>query len=484
MKTKTSKWLLRLAAGVLAAGSLLLLGSCGEKEGEPGTAETVPASGPASGEEDPLSRVPVKELNRDFTILNAGYCTSWLEEEHPDEVGSTRLACFRQFEESYKTTVYSVGADANDVVQGLRNVQMTGDTSYDFVYPHPTTGIVGMIVEGYFADLQKIETINLSGAGYNQSQIENYITNGKLYLCVPDLAVDGQGFFALVYNREVLKNYDFDANHIKDLVDSKKWTAEALAEMVRQTSMTGDTADEASRTYGLIFNTLSFSRWMYAMNERILAKDAEGNFVAGMANKNMIRIANALDQVLYSAPETVLMDSNYNAQLANGKMYNTFRSKRGLFITWDVGSCFSYLRELDFKKGYAPLPMLDDRQEDYRVVCASGLMGIPAITKSVSDSGLAMEFFSVYSAAYLRPVFFSAIIGGRLSEYPEDFVMLNLLHSKKFYDVGYTLDEGEQMLHVLKKAVIDNRNPDSIATVVRSNAAILSEIVKKANEMQ
>ena len=40
------------------------------------------------------------------------------------------------------------------------------------------------------------------------------------------------------------------------------------------------------------------------------------------------------------------------------------------------------------------------------------------------------------------------------------------------------------MLHVLKKAVIDNRNPDSIATVVRSNAAILSEIVKKANEMQ
>ena len=183
-------------------------------------------------------------------------------------------------------------------------------------------------------------------------------------------------------------------------------------------------------------------------------------------------------------PDTVLIGFSYNPGLPTSDIYTTFKSGRGLFVTWDVGSCWSYLRDLDFDQGYAPLPKYDTAQSDYRVISASGLMGIPSVTTSLEQSGMAMEFFAVYGSTYIRPVFFKTIIGGRLSEYPEDYDMLDLLHSKKFYDFGYTMDEQENMIFILDKAVIKNRNPDSIATILRSSSPYIQEILDKANEME
>lgn len=491
MKKQQSKLLLRASIALLLVVVTLLTAACGGRGGKIPVSTTTPeteANGPSVGV-NPLDTVEVRNFDRDIMVLSAGYTNGWMTQgvDYENTVAGEPIAevVYKRtlaFEEKYNTTVFSTGTDSNSVYKALEASVRMNAADYDLVLPHPTDGLATMMLSGWFTDLNTVKTIDLTGAWYNQSQIENYTSNNKLYIATSDIIVQGQSFIALVYNRALMSKYSFETD-VKTLVEEKKWTMEALNEMLTLTE-SSSTGDENGQVYGLAFNYASIGRWMYAMGETILQRGTDGSFTAGCKNTKMLSIARALDKLLNSHGEAVILSKAYSGQLAASDVWKAFSAGNALFLTWDIGGCYNYLRELTFNVGYAPLPMLDDKQNDYYINCAAGLFAIPKTAHSLEESGLMFEFMSRYSYVNLRPIFFETILGGRLSEFPEDYAMLEFLHNHKSWDFGYTLDEKSTYLDALIVPVVDNKAPDGISILLSGKRTVMNEIVRSANEIQ
>ena len=479
---KTGKKLLYIKTGLICLlifGTLLSCVACNGSKGQETPTQSVTDPVGTGGETNPLELLPEADFGgRAFTVLSEGACGDWLEDSG-EPIGASKYKRTLAFEEKYHCIVYNSGAGAGDVKRAMEAALLLNDTSYDLIQPHPFNGFTAMMTGGCFKNLYEVPEVTLDGAWYNASWTENAtITNNKLYAVVSDVTIDGQGFFGIVYNRDLMANYPFETD-VKTLVENGDWTMETLNEMVTQTE--GLSSGGSDQVYGFIFNLTPLYRWMYAMDETIIEKKVDGSFVQGYTAEKMSGIAERLHALMYGHDNAVLIGESLNAGLATSEMYKTFIGKRGLFIAWDIGAQYPLLRGLEFEVGYAPLPKYDKAQPDYRVNCASGMLCIPSVTSNFTESGLALEFLSVHSHVNLVPTFYEVILGGRLSEYPEDYEMLAFLHSKKYYDFGFTLDANQTFLGLLQEILEGGGNPGAIAINLKSKGNEIKKILNIAN---
>lgn len=475
MNSKNLIFKLKVPLSILLALLMLLpVASCKKKDnGE----ETTPTQQFEEG--NPLNDIPNVNMDRDFVILSGGACDDWLKGDTGEPISDAKYKRMLALEEKFNVSVVMAGKTDSEVKRFLEASTLNDDRAYDLVQPHPHTALASMMAEGYFANLMEIETMHLGDQWYNQSHIESYtFGNNKLYNAVSDIAIDGQAFYGIVYNRNLMLNYEFETD-IKTMVENGDWTMEALNEMVKVTEVGGEVGDAG--TYGFLFNTAGLWRWMYAMDETILIRKQDGTFEQGYTRSKMTDIAERLWDLMYSHGDTVIVEWSLNAGLPTSEYYNAFKGGRGLMMAWDIGAQYPLLRGLDFKIGYAPLPKFDKTQKDYKVFCANGIIGIPASTKSYSESGLVFEYLAIHSSLYLADTFYEVIIGGRLSEYPEDYEMLMFLHSQKFFDLGFALDEKQDFLGILVETLDPNVEPDSIAISLKSKSALIEQLVTTAN---
>jgi hypothetical protein len=115
------------------------------------------------------------------------------------------------------------------------------------------------------------------------------------------------------------------------------------------------------------------------------------------------------------------------------------------------------------------------------VFCANSIGGIPASNKGLDECGLIYEFLAVHSSTYLAKTFYEVIIGGRLADFPEDYEMLMFMHSRKFYDLGFALDEQQNFLGIFVENLDPNISPDSIAIALKAKQALMDQLIEIAN---
>ena len=116
------------------------------------------------------------------------------------------------------------------------------------------------------------------------------------------------------------------------------------------------------------------------------------------------------------------------------------------------------------------------------MLCASGFSGIPALAPDVGQSAVILEILSRYSYREMRPTFFEAILQGRLADEPEDYEMLELMHAKKYFDFGVTLDAEEQVKNILYNVVVDGQSRN-ISGYMRAKRADFDRLAELANNI-
>ncbi|MBQ7346364.1 MAG: hypothetical protein IJW55_00235 [Clostridia bacterium] len=471
---------LLLAFLCLLLASMMVLACACDKDKKDETQTTASTDDEETGDTSLYADLPTDKINRELTALSPNeYLSSWVQEGMDgDPISEIVYERTLEFEEKYDAVINTIMTDS--WYDNLSNAYLGGGGVYDLLYPHPQGAIVTAMTSGMLTNLTELNTLSLDSPWYNQSQVQNYKTNNKLYLAVSDSSITGQGFFALVYNRDLYQTLGYEEN-IHTLVMDGEWTMEKFAQMLAETASFADGTED--QTYGLCFNELATARWLYAGGETILVKNEDtGLFSKGLNSNNMVKIATNLYNIVYNSGNTV-SDSYPNSGIPTSKVWLTFNAGRGLFATWDVGSCYSYLREVSFKRGYAPLPKVDEDQSDYKVVCASAFYAIPALSENAEESALLLEYFSIYGYEKIKPAFFTTILGGRLSGDPEDYEMLEFLHSKKFFDFGFTLDSESEVLNLLKTSVVTNKAPGGIAVLLATNVNTIKNLVDTANQI-
>ncbi|MBQ7347984.1 MAG: hypothetical protein IJW55_08505 [Clostridia bacterium] len=472
---RRNKWIRLVACGFLA---LLMIVSCvackNDRDKTP--ADTQP-SGVETGDTDIYAALPKVDFGGRDVIVGCPWDNGWRHEDYTGNVlDDAEFERNVAFEETYNCEIIAF-KDSN-LATIVQNTHLAGNSDFDLLEPHPTVGINGLITTGALADLYQLSTITLSSPWYNQSQIVNYTVKNKLFLCVPDATIGGQGFYGLAYNRDLYNQYNLDID-LEKSVRERKWTAELLSTILVDTASEND---GGTAGYGLILNEGASNRWLYALGTSILKKDSEGNFTLAMTQSALVKACEMYCKVLYSG-NYLLTDEVDNAGFPTSELYLTFKSGNSLFMTWDFGALYTPLRDLEFEKGYLPLPMADELQKDYSVICAAGFYAIPVNCKSLEESAILMEYAAIHGYNTLKPAFFETIINGRLSEYPQDAEMLELMHACKTYDLGFTLDSGNVVYYMLRDTIMPTKTAAGSAVWFRTNQNQLNDIVTRANAM-
>ena len=363
--------------------------------------------------------------------------------------------------------------------QLLKQDYLGGTKLYDLMYPHPTAHIVGEMIEGYFTDLNSLSELTLSGAWYNQSQVQNYTSaNGKLYVAVSDFSLAGQGMGTTVYNKALYTSGGHEAN-LYDMVRNGTWTQEAMMNIVKQYDSVG--SDSEAPTYGLIFHRATLDSWPRAWGARILEKNADGGFALYSNNTRMSDFATTMFGIYYNTPG-ILTGSSNDADFPTSEMYLTFQEGRGLFITMDVRMT-DLMSQLSFDFGVVPPPLYEvDETPEYQTFCGAGFFAIPARAKSVSESAVIFEALSRYSYEVVRPQYFEAVLLGRCSNESDDYQMLELIHASKFYDFGFTLDDSNNARSLLVN-MIHTSESTNVTGYMRKYKSDFDAILELANSM-
>lgn len=363
----------------------------------------------------------------------------------------------------------------------LQTAHLSQSPEYDFVYPNPFN-LGTMMTQGMLTDMNSLKYLNLDQEWWNQSQVTGWNCNGHLYVAAGDSTITGQAFSGVVYNIGEYSRFGFEENLYQTVYDGK-WTMEMLQTMVKQGSIDVDGSDEGD-FYGLCYWDNITYTFMYGMGQNILAQNADGKFELAFETSKLTDIATALSNLLYEPNSMIVHSNTGNAGLPDSAMYTTFADGKGLFMTFDIGSQWGLLRDIEFDIGYLPLPKLDEAQKDYYSICSAGCIGIPYFVKDADQASIILEAITICSYQDLKPEFFNSILMGRLSENQEDYDMLEYLHATKFYDVGWPLDTTRVASNMMYNVVISIGSTSAVTTYMKGNYNALQAIVTAANEIQ
>ncbi len=480
MKKLCKKGMSLLLALFLLCGAFALVSCDGNKGSTQGG--TTPNSTP-SGEASLMDQhAAAKDFDgRDFNILTVSNYNE-LHYFATDDATATGIeaSCYARtlyLEERYNVELKVIEVEKPH--ESLMEMAGTDTQAYDLMFPHPKVGIASLATAGYMVDMLTLNELDFSQDWWVNGMVEGYKINGGLYYTSSDAAIVSQGLAGLIYNKDLYNTYGFEED-LYQVVYDKEWTQEKMLEIMEviSSSTSGSTG-----TYGFIHHNSHTYGMAVGMGYQILKRDADGTMTFAPTKESTVKIAEAVYDIFYEHEKTVFAGSAAtNAVLGSSEIWLLFSGGKGLFMSFDIGQTYSLLRDLRFDVGYLPFPMLENEvQKDYKMFCGSGLYGIPTTAVNAEDSALIFDAYSIYSMEHVKPAFFEIIIGGRLSENPADFEMLNYLHMRKSFDLGFTLDEGNIFYALIHTAAVAQKNPQSVGRLLTQYSSTARNLEKLAN---
>lgn len=371
-----------------------------------------------------------------------------------------------------------------DVYTSLTNDRMGDGQSFDLAIPHPTEGIAAILTGGYCANYLDLNSLDTTSPWYNQSQVESYTINGKLYQLVSDIHVDDEGFQGVIYNKDLYKSSGF-TDDLYETVFNGEWTLEVFMSTIKQFQPNMDGVPDDERMYSLIYHSGRENSFMYGIGQKTVKRNSEGLYELALDKDKLNTLAENMYEVIYDMNNVYVGKQTYYAGWGKCDMLQIFRSQRAIFFEYDIGGLYNYLRDMTFKIGYLPMPKYDVYQKEYSLIVGGGGIIIPSTLNNKEDAALLLDVFARHSHVYLKPAFYDEVLLGRLSPTADDYKMLDLLHNSTVYDIGFTIDgAGMGPLKGIMTSVVLNSRSKSVDSYLMAKAAVLAEIVNTINTIE
>jgi len=350
-------------------------------------------------------------------------------------------------------------------VNALRNALAAGDTTYDWVFPHPTAGLINFIVDGMLYNVYDLPVVDFSKPWWNTNAMEAMSVGDKAYFMAGDYAVPYQGMLGLCFNKELMDDLGIEED-LYSLTWEGKWTADVLYSMMEKATMdvNGDGIMDAEDRFGLITNGF-YDAWQYGFGQGMTTRDENGFPVPSIHTERMYSIVETVYQ-LYNS-DACYVTGYVNATFPVSDFYKIVLEGDSLFFTFDVGGLYGYLRDIDYNFGILPLPKLDEQQESYGILTGSGLSGIPINATDLERTGAVMEAICYYSYVYLRPVFFDTVLENKSVRDEDSYKVLELMHESKHFDFAFNMDPSG-VLNNIAYNVVQKKNSTDLASYLAS----------------
>ncbi|MBQ8817554.1 MAG: hypothetical protein IJZ83_03185 [Clostridia bacterium] len=361
----------------------------------------------------------------------------------------------------------------------LSNSYLSGLRSYDIVAPHPTKFIAAMMTSGMMQDLKDVDYIDTSKPWWNQSQVKNFTVNGKLFFGVSDFNLNKRGMSVTLINRTLYDNMQLEKD-LYDVIFDGEWTVEYM----QQLALASYDDSLAEPKYGYAINTNGIYGFYFSCGGTLLQPDNEGEYYFKYDVDKTQSIVEAVYD-LVNGPQT-LQEAYYNSGFATSKTWTSFKAERIMMMGFDLGSFATLLKDVTFETAFAPSAKLN-AEDDYRIICGSGFVGIPNDATDISCSALITEAYSEHSYYNFKEDYLDNYMAYRVSADDNDRKVLEIILDNTFYDMGMTFADSGRSAALANKllytVIVEDISRNCSSYIANNEEAIRKDFDKILSEI-
>ncbi|MBQ7721006.1 MAG: hypothetical protein IJT56_10525 [Clostridia bacterium] len=371
--------------------------------------------------------------------------------------------------------------EADQPANILKKSVMAGDHAYDYVFPHASDGVAPMVINKLLYDWNTMNHVDFTKPWWNQMMTTSLGIGGHLFYASGDIVMAWQGMQATLFNKTKSETY-LPGTDLYQVTFDGKWTVDYLASAIKGVSydLDGDGAMKGGDFYGLQDNGgMSFQ---YGADIRVTNPDENGWPVLALNTERMAQMVTKYSNLMWSGE--VWLDTYSNASYPTSTYRDMIVEERCFMSTLDIGGLYSNLREIEYEFGVLPVPKFDEIQENYRVFCGAGLIGVPIDSPDIDRSAVIMEAMAYYSYQYIRPAFFDIVLENKAVRDENSYKVIRMMHENKVFDFGFNFDTTGLGYNMLKNVVVDKKSTDFASYYAKNESKIQKAFDKVINAVQ
>ena len=435
---------------VMVAGSVAMLASCVNKDGDTTTLppvvvnpedrflEKLPAdlnfANEFSDEEELTVNVAYVEGNNgDFTRRS-------LKADELDEstVDIKTLERDQRLKSQLGLELYieQTGSGIADMEGQVGTALAAGESDFDVLAGYQYYGI-GMAAKGYLLNLADLavdgaDYIDMEANYWGKAFNDNMSYKGAYYWITGDIALRYIGGMYCTYVNSAIYTAKLEGTHgsIYEIAKNGKWTIDLMTTMASACyedngSTPGEADDED--TFGFGWEACDMIDGIaLGCGAQFAYKDpSTGDISIVFANKHNYDISTKLNNLA--------VGKEYSREFANNDNQNIMPAFAQGTVAFTVNKLFQsevYLEEMD-DFYIIPAPKFDESQETYITSIHDGvtIFGITNCTSKVRQAAAALEFLCAYSHELVAPEYYEGALKGRYTRDPQAAEMIDLIHS-------------------------------------------------------
>ena len=434
-------------AALLAVGTSVLLGSCGDSGTTAATdsnaltdtqtaAVTETTAEPAR---DRLAELGERDLGgMIYTALDcnsAAYSNIPGEEQTGEIVNDTLIERDTVIEERYNVQI-DYELDSSGSTSKFRSSVLAGEKPCDLIF---TVGakLSTLALEGVLANMLDIEHLSLDQKWWSSLMYDNLRLKDAMYFTTGDICPSMYRIAACTYvNTKLADDYDITCDFAHE-VRNGTWTWDLVGELSKGINQDLNQDGQWAYVDDLFGNIGCFATYlMPACNVEYCTITEDGNNLALTAvTDQTVTIVEKL--------RTVFEPTNPKSE-GNDFVSSAFKEDRALFLTQTTGSAFSLLRDMESDYMILPVAKFDENQKGYCTavnVWSTAYVGIP-MTAMEETSGFVTEALAAWSNVNMRPIAFELTYKEKLSRDESSAEMLDCVYDNlslsfaEVYDFG------------------------------------------------
>lgn len=336
--------------------------------------------------------------------------------------------------------------DRNTFIQTVENATNAGSKDFDLVAQYTPCASIG-VMKNLYVDMMELENLSLDKPWWPADITESSTVYGKLYFTTGDITptlIRNVG--TILCNMDLVKSLNLDDPY--ELVESGKWTMEALKKMTLGTANSLNA--DGSPSYGFTFNNnVMFDDLFYAAGFRYVDTLEDGSIKLSdcLTSEKLIGWFDTCHSFLWDNTDVAVMSIN-----------SAFTAGNALMHLGTIADVQNHLRATDMDFAVLPVPKYDEAQESYHTLATywCTLYSIPSIANDVGCSATVLEVLGSEGYRTLTPAIYEDAFQLRYLATEKNAVMFDLIQDSVVFDTGRNFCDAINIFATFRKAADEN----------------------------
>jgi len=321
----------------------------------------------------------------------------------------------------------------------IESTVKAGDAIWDIIYIRGNSAIQSGR-DYLFQTLEDNKYIDLDQPWWWTPAIEEMSIDGKhIRYLMGDLILDNMNNARVIYfNKRILGDIGQDAEKLYQMAVDRKWTIDEMSKMTKAAyvDVNGDgkmdQGDRMGLYVGAVGHVLALT---FGQDVRTYSRDADNYVYPDLDTDRALSCVDTIQKLLYETQGTWYVPGQNNTKIGS-----CFAGGSSLFDISNIVSVFgeSY-RSMEDEYGILPVPMLDDKQKEYRtlVTNSGNYAAIPVTCKNPDNIGAVLEALCAESYRSVVEPYFEIALKTKYSSDSYSSQCLDIVRSTMYKNFLY-----------------------------------------------